>query len=60
MLIWHVDETMSNNNDQTHYLVDLEEASGTQHLALNQNSGEDSDYFRFGNATDFSATDDAE
>ncbi len=56
LLIWHVDEAMSNNNDQTHYLVDLEEASGTQHLALNLNSGEDSDYFRLGNATDFSAT----
>jgi M6 family metalloprotease-like protein len=56
ILIWHVDETMANNNDQTHYLVDLEEASGTQHLALNLNSGEDSDYFRSGNATDFSAT----
>ncbi len=56
LLIWHVDETMSNNDDQTHYLVDLEEASGTQHLALNANSGEDSDYFRSGNATEFNAT----
>jgi len=56
LLIWHVDETMSNNNDQTHYLVDLEEASGTQHLATNANAGEDSDYFRSGNATEFSAT----
>jgi M6 family metalloprotease-like protein len=56
ILIWHVDETMANNNDQNHYLVDLEEASGTQHLQLNLNAGEDSDYFRSGNATDFSAT----
>ncbi|MFA4947610.1 MAG: Ig-like domain-containing protein, partial [Candidatus Krumholzibacteriia bacterium] len=56
ILIWHVDEAMSNNNDQTHCLVDLEEASGTQHLALNLNSGEDSDYFRLGNATDFNAS----
>ena len=29
ILIWHVDETIGNNNDQTHYLCDLEEASGT-------------------------------
>ncbi|MCI0479856.1 M6 family metalloprotease domain-containing protein, partial [Candidatus Uhrbacteria bacterium] len=56
LLIWHVDETMSNNNDQTHYLVDLEEASGTQHLATNVNAGEDSDYFRIGTMTSFDAT----
>ena len=56
LLIWHVDELMPNNDDQTHYLVDLEEASGTQHLQLNLNSGDDADYFRLGNATDFSAT----
>jgi M6 family metalloprotease-like protein len=56
LLIWHVDETMPNNDDQTHYLVDLEEASGTQHLALNTNGGDDFDYFRSGNATEFNAT----
>jgi immune inhibitor A len=56
LLIWHIDETVANNNDQTHYKVDLEEASGTQHLQLNQNAGEDSDYFRAGNATEFNAT----
>jgi M6 family metalloprotease-like protein len=55
ILIWHVDETVANNNDQTHYKVDIEEASGTQHLELNQNSGDDADYFRFGNATAFTA-----
>jgi M6 family metalloprotease-like protein len=53
MLIWHVDENQPNNDDQTHYLVDLEEASGTQHLELNQNSGEDSDYFRATNVLEF-------
>ncbi len=56
LLIWHVDETMSNNNDQTHYLVDLEEASGTQHLATNVNGGDDLDYFRLGTMTSFDAT----
>ncbi|MCX5752722.1 MAG: M6 family metalloprotease domain-containing protein, partial [Candidatus Krumholzibacteria bacterium] len=56
MLIWHVDETMSNNNDQTHYLVDLEEASGTQHLELNTNGGDDADYYRLDNNTTFNAT----
>ncbi len=56
MLIWHVDENRPNNNDQTHYKVDLEEASGTQHLELNLNSGQDSDYFRLDNATSFTAS----
>jgi len=56
LLIWHVDESVPNNDDQNHYLVDLEEASGPQHLALNTNSGEDSDYYREGNATVFSST----
>ncbi|HBG27446.1 MAG: hypothetical protein A2Y10_02640 [Planctomycetes bacterium GWF2_41_51] len=57
ILIWHVDETVTtNNDDQTHYLVDLEEASGTQHLQLNENEGEDSDYYRAGNATIFNDT----
>jgi M6 family metalloprotease-like protein len=32
LMIWHVDENQPDNDDQTHYLVDLEEASGTQHL----------------------------
>jgi len=54
ILIWHIDDSRSDNNDQTHYMVDLEEASGTQHLEQNLNSGADSDYFRAGNATEFS------
>jgi hypothetical protein len=53
LLIWHVDETQANNNDQTHYKVDLEEASGTQHLELNSNEGDDADYFRLGTMTTF-------
>jgi hypothetical protein len=56
ILIWHVDETVANNNDQTHYLVDLEEASGTQDLELNSNSGNDADYFRFGSNEVFGDT----
>lgn len=56
LLIWHIDETQANNDDQTHYKVDLEEASGTQHLELDQSSGDDADYFRLGNATAFTDT----
>lgn len=59
ILIWHVDENQDDNDDQTHYLVDLEEASGIQNLEIdpadtvNSNYGDDSDCFRSGNATDF-------
>ncbi len=53
LLIWHVDETIANNNDQTHYKVDLEEASGTQHLEQNSGSGDDADFFRSGTLTTF-------
>jgi len=53
ILIWHIDENQPNNDDQTHFSVDLEEASGVQHLELGENSGEDSDYFRSGNVTQF-------
>lgn len=56
ILIWHIDEDQPNNNDQTHYKVDLEEASGTQHLELNENGGDDLDYFRTGNATNLSSS----
>jgi M6 family metalloprotease-like protein len=37
VLIWHIDEAQSNNRDETHYLVDLEEADGDQELE--QSSG---------------------
>ncbi|OGR41883.1 MAG: hypothetical protein A2X35_11270 [Elusimicrobia bacterium GWA2_61_42] len=57
ILIWHVDESRSGNTDPAHYLVDLEEASGTQHLTSGTNvSGDDADYFRQGNNTTFSDT----
>jgi M6 family metalloprotease-like protein len=49
LLIWHVDEAISDtgaNDNQLHYKVDLEEASGTQDLEANTNSGDDADYFR--------------
>ncbi|MDD5102302.1 MAG: M6 family metalloprotease domain-containing protein [Endomicrobiaceae bacterium] len=58
ILIYHVDETQSDNNDRTHYLVDLEEADGTavftnDHLANYTNTGLDSDYFRSNTVTVF-------
>ncbi len=60
MLIWHVDEAKSGyqhwNNDESHPLVDLEEASSVQHLTENMNDGDDSDYFRAGNISKFNST----
>ena len=56
ILIWHVDETVPDygaNDNPAHYKVDLEEASGTQHLETNANSGDDSDYFRSTTMTSF-------
>ncbi|MBE3575816.1 MAG: M6 family metalloprotease domain-containing protein, partial [Firmicutes bacterium] len=32
MLIWHIDETQTSNNDDAHRLVDLEEADGLNNL----------------------------
>jgi immune inhibitor A len=32
LLIWHIDDSQTNNRDETHYLVDLEEADGAQEL----------------------------
>ena len=62
ILIWHVDESVANNDDYTHYMVALQEASGTQDLRqlLGTNDstviGDDFDYFRSGNNTNFDDT----
>ncbi|MEI7947902.1 MAG: M6 family metalloprotease domain-containing protein, partial [bacterium] len=57
LLIWHVDENIATNSDHTHYKVDLEEASGTQHLEQSPyNQGDNLDYFRSGYKTTFNST----
>jgi len=54
MLIWHVDESVANNDNPAHYLVDLEEADGVQHLELSYSAlGTDVDYFRLDNKSTF-------
>ncbi|MFO7534940.1 MAG: M6 family metalloprotease domain-containing protein [Kiritimatiellia bacterium] len=55
LLVWHIDDTVADNDDQGRYRVDLEEASGTQHLERNENEGDDRDYFRAGNLAAFDA-----
>jgi len=56
LLIWHVDETQSGNDNERHYQVDLEEASGTQHLERGDNNGDDGDYFRADTQTAFTSS----
>ncbi len=61
ILIWHIAEDKSDNSDagQTaadHYLVDLEEASGTQYLEQIDNGSDasfDNAYFRYPNKSVF-------
>jgi len=45
LLIWHVDESMPDNNDPAHKLVDLEEADGRRDLDHAANSGDEGDPF---------------
>lgn len=56
LLVWHVDESVAGNDNPAHYKVDLEEASGTQHLtaAYNGATGDDNDYYRAGGNASFS------
>ncbi|NYT02667.1 MAG: M6 family metalloprotease domain-containing protein [Methanosarcinales archaeon] len=43
LMILHVDENQSNNNDQDHYLVDVEQCDGKRALNKNADSGDASD-----------------
>ncbi len=45
LLIWHIDETISNNDNKNHKKVDLEEADGENDLDYNRNRGDSGDPF---------------
>ena len=45
LLIEHVDENQSNNTDETHYLVNIEQADGRSDLNKNANRGDAGDAF---------------
>ncbi|MUG93603.1 M6 family metalloprotease domain-containing protein [Scytonema sp. UIC 10036] len=53
LIIEHVDETKTNNTDETHYLVDIEQADGKQDLNKNANRGDANDPFPYGNNKSF-------
>lgn len=49
--IEHCDDNQSNNTDETHYLVDIEQADGQFHLNSNANSGDAGDMFPTGSGS---------
>ncbi|GAB4365156.1 MAG: hypothetical protein Kow00121_01490 [Elainellaceae cyanobacterium] len=53
LIIEHVDETKSGNTDETHYLVDIEQADGKKDLNKNANRGDANDPFPYGNNNAF-------
>ncbi len=52
-IIEHVDDAQSNNTDESHYLVDIEQADGRRDLNTNANSGDASDAFPDGGKNAF-------
>jgi len=58
LLIWHIDDSLDGNADESHKWVDVEEADGQMHLDSNTNRGDTGDPFpgssgntRFNNAS---------
>ncbi|SMO58474.1 M6 family metalloprotease domain-containing protein [Fodinibius sediminis] len=56
MIIEHVDENQSNNTDENHYLVDIEQCDGQRDLNKNANRGDADDAFPCSSNTEFSGT----
>jgi immune inhibitor A len=56
LIIEHIDDNQSNNTDENHYLVDIEQADGERNLNLNYNSGDYSDCYPTDSNTEFTAT----
>lgn len=48
MIIEHCDDNQTNNSDENHYLVDIEQCDGLRHLNTNANSGDANDPFPCG------------
>ncbi len=55
LMIQHVDETQRNNNDQGHYLVDVEQCDGRCDLNRNANHGDEEDPFPTKSCCSFSS-----
>lgn len=45
LLVWHIDEVVASNTNESHYKVALMQADGQRHLETNGNRGDDGDSF---------------
>jgi immune inhibitor A len=45
LLVWHIDEAIAGNSNESHYKVALMQADGQEHLESNANRGDDGDVF---------------
>ena len=52
-MVLHVDESRNDNNDQSHYLVDIEQCDGRNDLNRNINRGDVGDLFPSGSNRSF-------
>jgi len=56
LIIEHIDENQSNNSDESHYLVDIEQCDGKFDLNKNANAGDAADAYPGGGQDRFTAT----
>ncbi len=56
LIIEHVDDNLSSNTDETHYLADIEQCDGARHLNTNANSGDTNDPFPSGSNNEFTGS----
>ncbi len=56
MIIEHVDDNQSNNTDESHYLVDIEQCDGKSDLNKNANRGDATDPFPCGTNSKFTVS----
>jgi immune inhibitor A len=56
LIIEHIDDNKTNNSDENHYLVDIEQCDGLRELNKNINSGNTDDAFPCGSKNAFSNT----
>lgn len=56
LIIEHIDDTKTNNTDEDHYLVDIEQADGLRELNINSNSGNAEDAYPTASNTNFDSS----
>ncbi len=56
LIVEHIDDTRTNNSDEDHYLVDIEQGDGLRELNKNINSGNAGDAYPSGSNNDFTNT----